>query len=61
MVKIFGYALACTVVAWLSFIDPIWQARLEFAEDGWLPVAAIALSVCASLTGAACAVYTARK
>ena len=58
-IKIFGFALACAVAAWLSFIDPIWQAYLEFAEKEFLAVAGIGVSVCASLIGAACAVYQA--
>ena len=49
------------VVAWLSFVDPIWDAYLEIAEGGWLPVAGIAITVSASLIGVACAVYTACK
>jgi hypothetical protein len=57
----FGIALASAVVAWLSFVDPIWDAYLEIAEGGWLPVAGIAITVSASLIGVACAVYTACK
>jgi len=31
-VETFGIALAGAVVAWLSFVDPIWDAYLELAE-----------------------------
>jgi hypothetical protein len=57
-IEIFAITLACGVAAWLSFIDPIWQAYSTF---GWTSVAGIALSVSASLIGAAFAIYTACK
>jgi hypothetical protein len=60
-VETFGIALACAVVAWLSFVDPIWEAYLEIAEGEWLSVAGIAITVSASLIGVACAVFTAFK
>jgi hypothetical protein len=58
--EIFGIALGCIVVAWLSFVDPIWQAYLDLAGDhGWTSVAATAVGVFASLVGAACAIINA--
>jgi hypothetical protein len=57
----FGIALASAVVAWLSFVDPIWDAYLEIVEGEWLSVAGIAITVSASLIGVACAIYTACK
>jgi hypothetical protein len=56
--KIVGTTLACAVVAWLSFVDPIWEAYLQIAEGEWLSVAGISITVSASLTGVACAFYT---
>lgn len=41
-IEIFAITLPCGVAAWLSFIDPIWQAYSTF---GWTSVAGIALSV----------------
>jgi hypothetical protein len=58
-VETFGIALAGAVVAWLSFIDPIWGAYLEFAEGEWLSVAGNAVTVVAGLIGVAGAVCTA--
>jgi hypothetical protein len=60
-IEIFAITLPCGVAAWLSFIDPIWQAYSTFSTDGWTSIAGIALSVSASLIGAACAIYTACK
>jgi hypothetical protein len=60
-VETFGIALAGAVVAWLSFVDPIWEAYLELAEGEWLSVAGIAVTVVTSLIGVACAVFTAFK
>jgi hypothetical protein len=59
--KVVGIALAIAAIGWLSFVDPIWDAYLEFAEGEWLSVGGIATSVSASLIGVACAVYTACK
>jgi hypothetical protein len=56
-----GIALASAAVAWSSFVDPIWEGYLAIAEGEWLSVAGIAVTVSASLIGAACAVYTAWK
>jgi hypothetical protein len=58
-VETLGIAVASTLVAWVSFVDPIWDAYLEVAEGEWLSVASIAITVSASLIGVACAVYAA--
>jgi hypothetical protein len=60
-VETLGIAVASALVAWLSFVDPIWDAYLEVAEGEWLSVASIAITVSASLIGVACAIYTACK
>jgi hypothetical protein len=60
-VETLGIAVASVLVAWLSFVDPIWDAYLEIEEGEWLSVASIAITVSASLIGVACAVYTAWK
>ena len=60
-VETLGIAVASALVAWLSFVDPIWDAYLEVEEGEWLSVASIAITVSASLIGVACAVYTACK
>jgi hypothetical protein len=60
-VETLGIAVASALVAWLSFVDPIWDAYLEVAEGEWLSVASIAITVSASLIGVACAIYTAFK
>jgi hypothetical protein len=61
IVETLGIAVASALVAWLSFVDPIWDAYLEVAEGEWLSVASIAITVSASLIGVACAIYTAFK
>jgi hypothetical protein len=58
-VETLGIAVASTLVAWVSFVDPIRDAYLEVAEGEWLSVASIAITVSASLIGVACAVYAA--
>ena len=58
-VETLGIAVASTLVAWVSFVDPIRDAYLEVAEGEWLSVASIAITVAASLIGVACAVYAA--
>ena len=50
-VETFGIALAGAAVAWLSFVDPIWYAYLEFAERECFSVAYIAVTVSAGLIG----------
>jgi hypothetical protein len=47
--------LACVYVAWLVFIDPTY---LALDDDEPLLVAALAVSIAATLLGAACAVYS---
>jgi hypothetical protein len=50
-----GILLACVYVAWLVFIDPTY---LALDDDEPLLVAALAVSIAATLLGAACAVYS---
>jgi hypothetical protein len=50
-------ALGCVAVAWLGFIDPVEQAFLNFAENGWLAIAGAGASVLASLLGVAAALW----
>ena len=57
--KIVGTMLACAVLAWLSFVDPIWEAYLLMAEGEWPSVTGIAITVSASLIGVAGGVFTA--
>jgi hypothetical protein len=58
-VETFRIALAGAVVAWLSFVAPIWDAYLELEEGEWLSVAGSAVTISAGLIGVACAAYTA--
>jgi hypothetical protein len=51
-----GILLACVYVAWLVFIDP---SYLAFNDDEPLPMATLAVSIAATLSGAACAAYSA--
>jgi hypothetical protein len=50
-----GILLACVYVAWLIFIDPTYSA---LNGDEPLLIAAIAVSIAATLLGAACAAYS---
>ena len=50
-----GILLACGYVAWLVFIDPTY---LALNDDEPLLVAALAVSIAATLSGAACAAYS---
>ena len=50
-----GVLLASTYVAWLVFIDPTY---LALNDDEPLLIAALAVSIAATLLGAACAVYS---
>ena len=49
-----GILLACVYVAWLVFTDP---SYLALNDDEPLLMAALAVSIAATLLGAACAVY----
>jgi hypothetical protein len=51
-----GILLACVYVAWLVFIDPTY---LALNDDEPLLIAALAVSIAATLLGAACAVFSA--
>ena len=50
-----GILLACVYVAWLVFIDPTY---LALNDDEPLLIAALAVSIAATLLGAACAVLS---
>ena len=50
-----GILLACVYVAWLVFIDPTY---LALNDDEPLLIAALAVSIAATLLGAACAVFS---
>ena len=50
-----GILLACGYVSWLVFIDPTY---LVLNDDEPLVIAALAVSIAATLLGAACAVYS---
>ena len=50
-----GILLACVYVAWLVFIDPTYMA---LNGDEPLPIAALVVSIAATISGAACAAYS---
>lgn len=56
MLERLGILLACVYVAWLVFIDPTYLALLN--DDEPLLRAALAVSIAATLLGAACAAYS---
>ena len=51
-----GIFLASVYVAWLAFVDPTY---LALNDDEPLLIAALAVSIAATLLGAACAVFSA--
>ena len=50
-----GIFLASVYVAWLAFVDPTY---LALNDDEPLLIAALAVSIAATLLGAACAVFS---